>query len=187
MANWITVSLTAAQYNLFQTKDNGGQQGQTRDGIRMGALGSNGMQSWEIDLDIWTHLAGGVLDNFSSNPKATPSVAMEWDTFSGNVPLWAGSNQHLKSSSLMGGKIFTIEAKDINAGKYITSAANKIYKAWPGSYELTQNDPRHIGTHCYRKLGNLHKHIVKRGGESWTNGDLVRLNAILKASKAIEV
>lgn len=183
MAKWVKIALLDSQFNMFQTKDNLGQT-QSRDGIRKVGDVSGGMQTWEIDLDIWRHLAGGILDNLAKQPRATASIAMNWKTFCSNVPIWGGQDgDKLKSCSLMGGKILTLEAGTIRDGQAIQAAAKAIYRTWPGSYELTQNDPRHIGTHSYRRIGNLHKHIVKRGGQNWSNMDLMRLDELLRKKK----
>jgi len=132
---------------------------------------------WWVDLDMWPHLGNGVLQQLNAEPKATPSVSMLWNprrSVSHTQFDDGKQSAKLQSMTVMGGRILSLETNMSveNAEKGVQKLAEIIYKQFAGSYELSQADPRHIGTHRDQTLPAQHKHIVKRGGGEWSDEDV---------------
>lgn len=170
------IKLAKQQYNTIQTTVVEGVEELDIDGDKKRVL-------WWVDLAMWPHLADGILQQFKVEPMAKPDVTMLWNprrSVSHTVIDDGAQSAKLQSMTVMGNRILSLETNMTvgGAGGGITKLAEAIYAEFVGSYELTQADPRHIGTHRDQTLPPQHKHIVKKGGGAWSEDDVETVYAM---------
>lgn len=164
------VKLSTQQYNTLSTTVVEGLEALDFEDAKKRTL-------WWVDLNMWPHLSNGILQQLNAEPKATPSVTMLWNPRQSVNHLQFDDGKQgakLQSMTVMGGRVLSLETNMSvqDADPAIRKLAAIIYKQFAGSYELSQADPRHIGTHRDQTLPPQHKHIVKRGGGEWSDEDV---------------
>lgn len=170
------IKLANQQYNTFQTSVVEGVEELDIEGDKKRTL-------WWVDLNMWPHLSNGILQQLTAEPMAKPDVTMLWNPRrSVNHKQIDDGKQSakLQSMTVMGGRVLSLETNMSVGGASggIQKLATAIYEEFAGSYELTQADPRHIGTHRDQTLPPQHKHIVKRGGGEWSDDDVDTVYAL---------
>lgn len=175
------IKLASQQYNTIQTKVVEGVE-------ELDIPGDNKRTLWWVDLSMWPHLARGILAQLNAEPLAKPDVTMLWNPqqpVQHKVLDDSDKTAKLQAFTVMGGRILSLETNMaiVGAGGGVSQLATSIYREFAGSYELTQADPRHIGTHRDRTLPAQHKHIVKRGGAPWSDDDVETVHALAMSLK----
>jgi hypothetical protein len=171
------VKLAKGQYNCFDTSDVEGMEELDIGGDKKRIL-------WWLDLSIWDHLSGGILNGLTTEPLAKPGITMLWNPRKA-VSHSVMDKAKLQSITLMGGRILSLETNMGISGASggVQTLAKSIYTEFRGSYELSQADPRHIGTHRDQTLPPQHKHLVKPGGREWTPDDVETIYAMAMSLK----
>jgi hypothetical protein len=170
------IKLANQQYNTIQTTVVEGVEELDIEGDKKRTL-------WWVDLNMWPHLNNGILQQLTAEPMAKPDVTMLWNPRSSvnHKQIDDGKQSaKLQSMTVMGGRVLSLETNMTVGGASggIQKLATAIYAEFAGSYELTQADPRHIGTHRDQTLPPQHKHIVKRGGGEWSEDDVDTVYAL---------
>lgn len=170
------VKLASQQYNTIQTSVVEGLEELDTPGDKKRTL-------WWVDLSMWHHLSRGILDGLNAEPLAKPDVTMLWNprqSVCHTILDEGAQTAKLQSITVMGGRILSLETNMAiaGAGRGIQDLSASIYREFAGSYELTQADPRHIGTHRDRTLPSQHKHLVKPAGGEWSADDVETIYAM---------
>lgn len=169
------IKLANQQYNTIQTSVVEGLE-------ELDIAGDKKRTLWWADIGMWPHLNDAILSQLKNEPLAKPDVTMLWNPRQpvSHTVLDEGKTAKLQSITVMGNRILSLETNMTigGAGAGVQKLAASIYAEFSGSYELTQADPRHMGTHRDRTLPAQHKHIVKARGAEWSDDDIETIQAL---------